>query len=70
MSLITGGRDGGRVVVLPLPAVDSLGVLVVTLWDVSLFLAFLASIACKVSCREWSSSDSVRTWEFWSLFIF
>ena len=50
MSLKSGGRNGARVIVLPLPAVASLGVVVGTLWE--LLLACLASITCKWSGPE------------------
>ena len=74
MSLKAGGRNGARVIVLPLPAVGSLGVVVGTLWE--LLLACLASITCKASCRELSSSDNGGIWwapiadKVWSLFEF
>ena len=74
MSLKAGGRNGARMIVLPLAAVGSLGVVVGTLWE--LLLACLASITCKASCRELSSSDNGGIWwapiadKVWSLFEF
>ena len=61
-------------IVLPLPAVASLGVVVGTLWE--LLFACLASITCKASCRELSSSGNGGIWwapiadKVWSLFEF
>ena len=45
---------------LPLADVASLGVVVGTLWE--LLFACLASINCKASCRDLSSSGNGGTW--------
>ena len=47
-------------IVLPLADVASLGVVVGTLWE--LLFACLASITCKASCRELSSSGNGGIW--------
>ena len=47
-------------IVLPLADVASLGVVVGILWE--LLFACLASINCKASCRELSSSGNGGIW--------
>ena len=60
MSLKSLGKNGARVIDLPLVDVASLGVVVGTLWE--LLFACMASINCKASCRDLSSSGNGGTW--------
>ena len=57
MSLKSLGKNGARVIDLPLVDVASLGVVV----GILLF-ACLASINCKASCKDLSSSGNGGTW--------